>query len=58
MDPARFEWRRMSLFAAHGFVGTSRWIDDRDGRRTYTLVRGEGDCPTVLVHGGMAKAND
>ena len=58
MDPARFEWRRMSLFAAHGFVGTSRWIDDRDGRRTYALVRGEDDCPTVLVHGGMAEASD
>ena len=58
MDPARFEWRRMSLFATHGFVGTSRRIEDRDGRRTYVLVRGEDDCPTVLVHGGMAEASD
>src|SRR3954453_20183277 len=55
MDPARFEWRRMSLFAAHDFVGKTRWIVDRDGRRTYALVRGEGDCPAMLVHGGMAQ---
>jgi pimeloyl-ACP methyl ester carboxylesterase len=58
MDPARFEWRRMALFAKHGFVGTSRWFADQAGRRTYALVHGDADCPTVLVHGGMAQASD
>ncbi len=54
----RFERSRASLFAAHGFVGQSRWIPDRAGRRTYALVRGDGKCPTLLIHGGIGVATE
>lgn len=56
MDAKTLEEFRLRLFAEHGFAGQSRWLDDADGRKTYALVRGDGPCPTVLVHGGLAEA--
>lgn len=53
-----FERDRLALFASHGFEGESRWVTDRDGRRTYTVGRGEGPCPTVVVHGGLSQASE
>lgn len=58
-DPrARFERDRLALFARHGFAGESRWVADRQGRRSYMLGRGEGPCPTVLIHGGLSEAGE
>jgi len=53
-----FERRRLALFARHGFEGESRRVTDRDGRRTYIVGRGEGPCPTVLIHGGLSQAGE
>jgi len=47
MDLARFEQDRLELFARHGFQGESRWVTDRQGRRTYMIARGDGTPPTV-----------
>lgn len=52
-----FENDRLDLFRRHGFGGDSQWLDDREGRKTYAIVRGEGVCPTILVHGGIAEAS-
>jgi pimeloyl-ACP methyl ester carboxylesterase len=49
----QFERSRLALFAAHGLEGRSRRIADPAGRETYAIVRGDGGCPTVLVHGGV-----
>lgn len=54
----RFERDRLALFARYGFEGRSRWVSDREGRRTYVIGRGEGRCPTVLVHGGLSEASE
>ncbi len=54
----RFERSRASLFAAHGFAGQSKRIPDHSGRRTYAMVRGDGPCPTVLIHGGIGVATE
>src|SRR5262249_62250213 len=32
-------------------------VPDRLGRETYALVRGDGSCPTVLVHGGIGSGS-
>ncbi len=53
-----FERDRLALFARHGFQGESRWVPDRQGRCTYLIGRGEGPCPTVLVHGGLSQASE
>jgi pimeloyl-ACP methyl ester carboxylesterase len=53
-----FEHERLKHFERSGFVGASRWAVDRDGRRTYLISRGDGSCPTVLVHGGLSHAGD
>ena len=53
-----FEQRRLALFARHGFQGMSGRVADRHGRITYLIRRGEGPCPTVLVHGGMSEASE
>lgn len=53
-----FEEHRLALLARYGFEGESRWVVDRQGRRTYTIGRGEGPCPTVLVHGGLSHAGE
>jgi len=53
-----FERRRLALFARHGFEGESRWVTDANGRRTYIVGRGEGPCPTVLVHGGLSQGGE
>jgi len=53
-----FERERLALFARRGFRGESRWVTDRQGRRTYLIGRGEGRCPTVLVHGGLSQASE
>lgn len=58
MDLATFERQRLALFARHGFAGASRWIADREGRRTYIIGRGEGPCPTLLLHGGLSQASE
>jgi pimeloyl-ACP methyl ester carboxylesterase len=57
-DLAGFERERLALFARYGFEGESRWVTDREGRRTYMIGRGEGPCPTVLVHGGLSEASE
>ena len=49
----RFERDRLALFATHGFAGQSRMVPGRSGDETYAIVRGEGACPTVLIHGGV-----
>jgi pimeloyl-ACP methyl ester carboxylesterase len=53
-----FEEHRLALLARYGFEGESRWVVDHDGRRTYTIVRGEVPRPTVLVHGGLSHAGE
>lgn len=53
-----FERRRRELFAQRGFEAEGRWIGDRERRRTYVLSRGESDCPTVLIHGGLSHAGE
>lgn len=51
-----FERKRLALFARNGFEGDSRWVEDREGRRTYLIGRGQGPSPMVLVHGGLSEA--
>jgi pimeloyl-ACP methyl ester carboxylesterase len=58
MDKATFEQERLALFARYGFEGESRWITDRDGRRSYLIDRNGGGCPTVLIHGGLSQAGE
>jgi pimeloyl-ACP methyl ester carboxylesterase len=58
MDLSTFESERLALFARSGFEGQSRWVADREGRRTYAIDRGEGRCPTMLVHGGLSQASE
>jgi pimeloyl-ACP methyl ester carboxylesterase len=58
MDLATFERERVALFARNGFEGKSRWVTDREGRRTYAIGRGEGACPTMLVHGGLSQGSE
>ena len=58
MTDHQFEERRLALFKSHGFEGEGRWIADRHGRRVYMIERGESDCPTVLVHGGLSDAGE
>lgn len=53
-----FERRRRELFARQGLAAEGRWIADRQGRRTYVLDRGEGECPTILIHGGLSHAGE
>ncbi len=57
-DMAAFERERLALFTLYGFEGESRWVTDRKGRSTYMIGRGEGPCPTVLVHGGLSQASE
>jgi len=58
MNEQTFEHDRLRLFRDAGFDGKSVWFDDAVlGMRTYGIVRGEGPCPTVLVHGGIADAS-
>lgn len=57
-DLATFEQERLALFARYGFEGESRWVADRKGRSTYMIGRGEGPCPTVLIHGGLSQASE
>ncbi len=56
-DPRkRFERTRHDVFRAHGLEGRSRRIPHRTGTETYAIVRGDGPCPAVLVHGGLGNA--
>lgn len=55
---AAFERRRRELFARYGFDAQSRWVSDPRGRATYLLSRGQGDPPTVLIHGGLSHAGE
>lgn len=57
MHDEGFERDRLELFRNRGFAGESRWLDHGDGGPTYAVVRGEGACPTILVHGGIADAS-
>lgn len=58
MDERAFEDDRLALFRQAGFEGRSVWLEDTAlGIRTYAIARGEGACPTVLVHGGIADAS-
>ena len=57
-DPQTFERDRLALFARHSVDGRSRWLTDRAGRRTYVFARGQGRCPTVLLHGGLSQAGE
>jgi pimeloyl-ACP methyl ester carboxylesterase len=57
IDPGNaFERTRLDVFRAHGLEGESRRIPDRAGAETYAIVRGNGPCPSVLVHGGLGNA--
>ncbi len=58
MDLATFERERLALFARYGFEGQSRRVTDRKERSTYMISRGEGPCPTVLVHGGLSQTSE
>jgi len=55
---AEFERDRLALFAHYNFEGESRWAEDREGRRTYMIGRGDGPCPTVLIHGGLSHGGE
>lgn len=57
-DLVTFERERLALFARYGFEGESRRVIDRMGRSTYMIGRGEGPCPTVMVHGGLSEASE
>jgi 2-hydroxy-6-oxonona-2,4-dienedioate hydrolase len=58
MNDTEFERERLNLFKDNGFQGRSLWLEDPAlGIRTYAVARGEGGCPTLLVHGGMADAS-
>lgn len=56
MNVEAFERDRLALFHSHGFAGKSRRFDDGAGGMTYAVVGGEGDRPTIVVHGGLADA--
>ena len=58
MSAETFERKRLALFARYGFNGQSRWYADRRGRRTCAIARGDGDCPTLLLHGGLSQAGE
>ena len=58
VDLSTFERKRLALFARYGFAGESRWVTDREGRTTYMIGRGEGPCPTLLIHGGLSEASE
>lgn len=58
MNAETFERERLALFARYGFAGESRWATDPRGRRTYMIARGEGSCPTLLLHGGLSQAGE
>jgi pimeloyl-ACP methyl ester carboxylesterase len=58
VDLPTFERKRLALFARYGFEGESRWVTDREGRTTYMIGRGEGPCPTLLIHGGLSEASE
>jgi pimeloyl-ACP methyl ester carboxylesterase len=58
MNPTRFERQRLALFAHHGFAGESRWVNDRQGRRSYLIEHGGGPCLTLLIHGGLSEASE
>ena len=51
---ARFRRLRLDAFRSRGFNAHEHYVVCRDGRRVYTLVAGEGACPTLLVHSGVA----
>lgn len=48
-----FRERRAAVFARRGFVAREGHLPRRDGRRIHVLNAGQGDVPTVLVHGGV-----
>lgn len=54
---ADFESQRLSLFADHGFHGTSLRFADPAGREIYSIEGGHGSLPRVLVHGGLSEAS-
>lgn len=59
MVDTTFERERLALFARHGLEAESRWVTDGEGRRTYIVQRGgDGECPTVLIHGGLSQAGE
>ncbi|HSJ33542.1 MAG TPA: alpha/beta hydrolase [Acidimicrobiia bacterium] len=53
-----FETARLDLLARHGFEAASRWITDARGRRIYAMERGKGDCPRILIHGGISEGSE
>jgi pimeloyl-ACP methyl ester carboxylesterase len=57
MDLQTFERKRLQLFRDNGFAGESQRVTDRDGRSTYLIGRGEGQRPTILLHGGLSEAS-
>lgn len=57
MDSPTFERKRLELFANAGFVGESRRVTDREGREIYLVGSGEGQRPTILLHGGLSEAS-
>jgi pimeloyl-ACP methyl ester carboxylesterase len=58
VDGTTFERDRLAVFARNGFEGESRRLRDARGATTYAIERGEGPCPTVLVHGGLSQASE
>ncbi len=57
MDLQTFERKRLQLFRDNDFAGDSQRVTDRDGRSTYLIGRGEGQRPTILLHGGLSEAS-
>jgi len=53
-----FEVERLEFLAGHGFDSTPVWITDPAGRRTYTMQRGNGDCPKLVLHGGLSESSE
>lgn len=53
-----FEKARLDLFESLGVPMTPRRITDDAGKETYCLVRGTGEVPLVMVHGGLSEASN
>lgn len=55
---AAFEDMRLDWMADHGLEAISTWITDGAGRQIYAMESGRGDCPKILVHGGLSEGSE
>ncbi|CAN5887498.1 hypothetical protein BH23ACT5_BH23ACT5_09160 [soil metagenome] len=55
---AAFEDMRLDLMADHGFEATSTWITDGAGSTIYAMEGGRGECPKILIHGGLSEGSE